>query len=574
MSAPIGSAGLEAQPTFRDLFTPKLVTVLREGYGAKQLQADAIAGLTVAIVALPLSMAIAIASGVSPDRGLYTAIIGGFLVSALGGSRFQIGGPAGAFIVLVASTVARHGIDGLILATMMSGVFLLAVGYLRLGTYIKFIPYPVTVGFTAGIAVIIFASQLSELFGLTLEGKEPGELLPKLQALAAAWGTFNPAAIIVALLTIAAIVGLKRWRPSWPGMLVGVALASVAVTLFALPVETIGTRFGGIPRTLPFPSLPALDFALMQAVLPDAIAFTLLGAIESLLSAVVADGMTGRRHRSNCELVAQGFANIGSALFGGICVTGTIARTATNVRSGAIGPISGMLHALFLLAFILVAAPLASYIPLAALAGVLAVVAWNMVEKTAFAALLRSSWGDALVLLVTFGLVIFRDLTEGIVVGFALGSLIFIHRMSKLVAVEVADKADSADGDRVAYDASEASDPDTVVYRISGAFFFGSAATVASVLDRIADQRRNFVLDCSNVQFLDSSAANVIEGAVRKAHKAGVHFFISGAAPQVRRMLFAHGVRPPHVRYKTDVDHALKQIAEERHPAPAEASAG
>jgi len=563
-----GSAGLEAQPTFRDLFTPKLVTVLREGYGAKQLQSDAIAGLTVAIVALPLSMAIAIASGVSPDRGLYTAIVGGFLVSLLGGSRFQIGGPAGAFIVLVASTVALHGIDGLILATMMSGVFLLAVGYLRLGTYIKFIPYPVTVGFTAGIAVIIFASQLSELFGLTLQGKEPGELLPKLQALAAAWGTFNPAAITVALLTIAAIVGLKRWRPSWPGMLVGVALASVAVTLFALPVETIGTRFGGIPRTLPFPSLPAFDFALMQAVLPDAIAFTLLGAIESLLSAVVADGMTGRRHRSNCELVAQGFANIGSALFGGICVTGTIARTATNVRSGAIGPVSGMLHALFLLAFILVAAPLASYIPLAALAGVLAVVAWNMVEKTAFAALIRSSWGDALVLLVTFGLVIFRDLTEGIVVGFSLGSLIFIHRMSKLVAVEVADKADSADGDRVAYDAAEASNPDTVVYRISGAFFFGSAATVASVLDRIADQRRNFVLDCSNVQFLDSSAANVIEGAVRKAHKAGVRFFISGAAPQVRRMLFAHGVRPPHVRYKTDVDHALKQIAEERHPAP------
>ena len=264
----IGSAGLEAQPTFRDLFTPKLVTVLREGYGATQLRADAVAGLTVAIVALPLSMAIAIASGVSPDRGLYTAIIGGFLVSLLGGSRFQIGGPAGAFIVLVAATVARHGIDGLILATMMSGVFLLAVGYLRLGTYIKFIPYPVTVGFTAGIAVIIFASQLSELFGLTLEGQEPGELLPKLKALTAAWGTFNPAAIVVALLTVAAIVGLKRWRPSWPGMLVGVTLASVAVTLFALPVETFGTRFGVIPKTLPFPELPNLDLALMQAVLP------------------------------------------------------------------------------------------------------------------------------------------------------------------------------------------------------------------------------------------------------------------------------------------------------------------
>jgi SulP family sulfate permease len=564
MNAAIGS-GRSASPTFRELFTPKLVSVLREGYGLAQLRADAIAGLTVAIVALPLSMAIAIASGVSPDRGLYTAIVGGFLVSLLGGSRFQIGGPAGAFIVLVASTVALHGIDGLILATMMSGVFLLAIGYLRLGTYIKFIPYPVTVGFTAGIAVIIFASQLSELFGLSLDGKEPGELIPKLKALAAAWGTFNPSAILIALLTVVIIVGLKRARPSWPGMLVAVAAASIAAVALSLPVETIGTRFGGIPRSLPLPSLPVFDLAKMQAVLPDAIAFTLLGAIESLLSAVVADGMTGRRHRSNCELVAQGFANIGSALFGGICVTGTIARTATNVRAGAYGPVSGMLHSAFLLLFMLVAAPLAGYIPLAALAGVLAVVAWNMVERTAFAALLRSSWGDALVLLVTFGLVVFRDLTEGIVVGFALGSLLFIHRMSTVIAVEVGagDAADAVGDDRQAYDSSDSTDPDTVVYRISGAFFFGSASTVASVLDRIADQRRNFVLDCSAVPLLDSTAASVIESAARKAERAGVRLFVVGASPQVRRMLFTHGVRPPHVRYKATVASALKQVRSE-----------
>ncbi len=575
MRTAAGPEKLHSRPTFSELFTPKLVTVLREGYGLKQFRADAIAGLTVAIVALPLSMAIAIASGVSPARGLNTAIVGGFLVSALGGSRFQIGGPAGAFIVLVASTVARHGVDGLILATMMSGAFMLAIGYLRLGTYIKFIPYPVTVGFTAGIAVIIFASQLSELFGLSLDGKEPGELIPKLRALTAAWGTFNPSAIVVAFLTIAVIAGLKRWRPSWPGMLIGVGVASVVVAAFALPVETIGTRFGGIPRSLPLPALPAFDLATIQAVLPDAIAFTLLGSIESLLSAVVADGMTGRRHRSNCELVAQGFANIGSALFGGICVTGTIARTATNVRSGAHGPISGILHSGFLLVFILVAAPLASYIPLAALAGVLAVVAWNMVEKTAFAALVRSSWGDALVLLVTFALVVFRDLTEGIVVGFALGSILFIDRMSKAIAVEThggvvqADVADSTNGNRPAYDPSDSSDPDTVIYRISGAFFFGSASTVATVLDRIADRRRNFVLDCSAVPFLDSTAANVIEGAARKAERAGVRFFIAGASSQARRMLFTHGVRPPHVRYKTTVARALKQIHDERPPAEA-----
>jgi len=562
MSAVIGSASSEAPPTFRQLFTPKLVSVLREGYGLKQLRADAIAGLTVAIVALPLSMAIAIASGVSPDRGLYAAIVGGFLVSLLGGSRFQVGGPAGAFIVLVASTVALNGIDGLILATLMSGVFLVGIGYLRVGSYIKFIPYPVTVGFTAGIAVIIFASQLSELFGLSLDGKEPGELVPKLKALGAAWGTFNPSAILIALLTVVIIVGLKRARPSWPGMLVAVAAASIAAVALALPVETIGTRFGGIPRSLPMPALPVFDLAKMQAVLPDAIAFTLLGAIESLLSAVVADGMTGRRHRSNCELVAQGFANIGSALFGGLCVTGTIARTATNVRAGAYGPVSGMLHSAFLLLFILVAAPLASYIPLPALAGVLAVVAWNMVEKTAFAALLRSSWGDALVLLVTFALVVFRDLTEGIVVGFSLGSLLFIHRMSQQIAVEVggADAADATGDERQAYDASDATDPDTVIYRISGAFFFGSASTVASVLDRIADQRRNFVLDFSAVPLLDSTAASVIESAARKAERAGVRLFVVGASPQVRRMLFTHGVRPPHVRYKTSVASALKQV--------------
>ncbi len=560
------------EQTYWRLFTPKLLTVLREGYGLKQFRADAVAGLTVAIVALPLSMAIAISSGVSPDRGLYTAIIGGFLVSLLGGSRFQIGGPAGAFIVLVAATVAQHGVEGLVLATMMSGIFLVIIGYMRLGTYIKFIPYPVTVGFTAGIAVIIFASQISELFGLSLAGREPGKLVPKLVALAQAAGTVNASAVIVAALTTGIIVGLKRWKPSWPGMLAAVAAASCLAFALNLPVETIGTKFGGIPRTLPWPTLPGFDLATARAVLPSAISFTLLGAIESLLSAVVADGMTGRRHRSNCELVAQGFANIGSALFGGVCVTGTIARTATNVRAGAHGPVSGMLHSLFLLLFILVAAPLASYIPLAALAGVLAVVAWNMVEKTAFAALIRSSWGDAIVLLVTFALVVFRDLTEGIVVGFALGSVLFIDRMSKAIAIEglapVAepDIVDSQNGDRSAYDSSGATDPDAVVYRISGAFFFGAASTVAAVLDRIADQRKTFVLDCSGVPFLDSTAANVIEGAARKARRAGVRFFITGASPQVRRMLFTHGVRPPHVRYKATIKGALEQVRSVRQP--------
>ncbi|MER8580879.1 SulP family inorganic anion transporter [Mesorhizobium sp. M1423] len=552
-----------ARPTFSELFTPKLVTVLREGYTLAHFKADAIAGLTVAIVALPLSMAIAIASGVTPERGLYTSIIGGFLVSALGGSRFQIGGPAGAFIVLVAATVARVGVDGLLLATMMAGLFLLAIGYLRLGTYIKFIPYPVTVGFTAGIAVIIISGQIVELFGLKLAGKEPGPLVPKLMAIGEAAGTINLAATAVAALTIITIALLKRFRPKWPAMLIAIGLASLVVALLAMPAETIGTRFGGIPRSLQWPAFPPLSLDRIIDVLPDAIAFALLGAIESLLSAVVADGMTGRRHRSNCELVAQGFANIASALFGGICTTGTIARTATNVRAGAHGPVSGMMHSAILLALMLVAAPLASYIPLAALAGVLAVVCWNMFEKQAFATLLRASRGDALVLMATFLIVIFRDLTEGIVVGFALGSILFIDRMAKSIAVEAdhqslvqEDVADRAS----AYDSSEASDADTVVYRISGAFFFGAASTVGTVLDRIADQRRNFILDCSAVPFFDSTAANVIEGAAHKASRAGVRFIILGASPQIRRMLINHGVKRPLVTYAASITDARAQL--------------
>ncbi len=394
---------LNRPATFAQLFTPKLITVLREGYGLKELRADALSGLTVAVVALPLSMAIAIGSGVTPERGLYASIFGGLFVSALGGSRFQIGGPAGAFIVLVAACVAKHGVEGLLLAAFLSGFMLMVLGFLRLGTYIKFIPYPVTVGFTSGIALIIFASQIKDLLGLRLTGPEPGPLAAKLPALWHALPTANPAAIGVALGSIAVILVIRRLRPHWPVMLIAVVLAAVVCALFGLSAETIGTRFGSIPNAPPPPHLPTISGAKVMAILPDAISFTLLGAIESLLSAVVADGMTGRRHRSNCELVAQGVANIASSVFGGICVTGTIARTATNVRAGARGPVSGIFHSLFVLLFMLLGARLAVYLPLAALAGVLAIVAWNMAERHAFATLLRASPGDAAVLLATFG---------------------------------------------------------------------------------------------------------------------------------------------------------------------------
>ncbi len=465
-----------AQPSFAELFTPKLVTVLREGYGAAQLRADALAGLTVAIIALPLSMAIAVASGASPAQGLITAVIGGFVVSALGGSRFQIGGPAGAFIVLVSATVSTHGIDGLIVAVFLSGLMLIGAGLLRLGAYVKFVPYPVTVGFTAGIAIIIFASQMKEMLGLTLVGPEPGPLLEKLPALWLAAASVNPASVGIVAATIAVIFAFKRFAPHWPGLLIAVFAASAAAVVLDLPVDTVGARFGALPHFPPAPRLPGFDPGLVLAVLPNAVSFALLGAIESLLSAVVADGMTGRRHRSNCELVAQGAANVGSALFGGISVTGAIARTATNVRAGAHGPVAGILHAAFLLVFMAVAAPLAAYIPLAALAGVLTSVAWNMIERPAITSLLRASRGDAAVLLTTFALTIFRDLTEAIVVGFALGSVLFIHRMSQTTAVTEApfaldDQADEA-GVRDAY--SGAIDPSIVVYRnLWGVFLWG-----------------------------------------------------------------------------------------------------
>jgi len=570
MTANTITAPSRPAPGFVELFTPKLVTIVREGYSLAAFRADAVAGLTVAIVALPLSMAIAIASGATPAQGLYTAIVGGFLVSALGGSRFQIGGPAGAFIVLVAATVQAHGMDGLILAVILSGLMLTAVGFLRLGTYVKFIPYPVTVGFTAGIAVIIFASQISDLLGLRLGEAEPGPLMEKLPVLWSGLPTVNPATVFLAGATIALIIGLKRVRPHWPGMLIAVAVTGLATVGLGLPVATIGTAFGGIPSGLPMPALPAFDLEKVQAVLPSAVAFALLGSIESLLSAVVADGMTGRRHRSNCELVAQGVANIASGLFGGICVTGTIARTATNVRAGAHGPVAGMLHAAFLLLFVLVAAPLASYIPLASLAGVLAVVAWNMVEKQAFATLLRASRGDAAVLLVTFALTIFRDLTEAIVVGFALGSILFIHRMSKTTAVEARlplvaeDRADDANGGRTPYDEAAGSDPDVVVYRISGAFFFGAAASIGSVLDRIADSYRALVIDFSAVPFVDSTAANTIEGLARKAARGGVKIYLTGTSHEMREDLFAQGVKPPLVRYASRIEDAMKKARDAR----------
>jgi sulfate permease, SulP family len=537
-----------------DDFTPKLVTFLREGYTLEGLRRDAIAGLTVAIVALPLSMAIAIASHASPETGLYTAIVAGFIISAFGGSRFQIGGPAGAFIVLLASIIDRHGFDGLLLVTMMAGFILLGVGLLRLGTYIKYVPHPVTVGFTAGIAVIIFASQIKELLGLQLPGAEPAELVPKLQALWQSLPSLNSSTTAIALLSVGVILVLRKYRPHWPGFLIAVALAAVLAFALQLNVETIATRFGGIPRTLPFPALPSITLDKVILLLPDALAVALLGGIESLLSAVVADSMSGRRHRSNMELVAQGLANIGSSIFGGITATGTIARTATNVRAGAHGPVAGMLHAGFILLFMLVAAPLAGYIPLSALAAILVVVAWNMAERAEFKLLLMNSKADAVVLLATFLLVIFVDLPTGIVVGVVLGCLMFMHRMAEAIAVETHHHANEEQ------DAEYKTEPGIIIHRISGAFFFGAASAVAATLERINEVPRAFILDFTQVPFVDSSAAHALHGFLKKVASQGAPVYLTGASAHVRRELIRNGIKKPDVRYGQSVESCIAAI--------------
>ncbi len=535
-------------------FTPKLVSALREGYSFPALRKDTIAGLTVAIVALPLSMAIAIASHASPEKGLYTAIVGGFIISAFGGSRFQVGGPAGAFIVLLASIIDRFGYDGLLLVTLMAGIILLGIGLLRLGTYIKYVPHPVTIGFTAGIAVIIFVNQIKELLGLTLPGAEPAALIPKLHSLWMSLPGLNSSAAILAGLSIGIILVLRKYRPHWPGFLIAVVTTSVLAFVLKLDVETILTRFGGIPRSLPIPSLPSVSYEKIIVLLPSALAVALLGGIESLLSAVVADSMSGRRHRPNMELVAQGLANIASSVFGGIPATGTIARTATNVRAGAHGPVAGILHAAFILLFMLVAAPLAGYIPLSALAAILVIVAWNMAEKAEFKLLLLNSKADAAVLLATFLLVVFVDLPTGIVVGVVLGCLLFMHRMAEAIVVETQHHQGQPT------DVEYKIEPGIIIHRISGAFFFGAASIVSAALERINEAPKAFILDFAQVPFVDSSAAHSLQGFLKKAAKQGTPVYLTGASLHVRRELIASGIKKPDVFYRQSIESCIAAI--------------
>ncbi|MDE2363236.1 MAG: SulP family inorganic anion transporter [Hyphomicrobiales bacterium] len=555
---------------FWDLFSPKLVTVLREGYTLANFRQDALAGLTVAVVAIPLSMAIAIASGATPAAGLTSGIIGGFIVSALGGSRFQIGGPAGAFIVLVAKTIETQGYDGFLLATILAGVLLLALGYLRLGSLIKYIPHSVLVAFTAGIAVIIMASQMRDIFGLSV-AHEPAAFVPKVAALWAARDTVNVAAVGVSLGTLAAIVAMKRWSPHFPGLLVAVAGAAILAYVLHLPVETIGQRFGALPSSPPAPHLPAFSFDKLMAVTPAAFAIALLGGIESLLSAAVADGMTGRRHRSNCELVAQGYANIASALFGGLCATGLIARTATNVRAHAYSPVAGMLHSVFVLAFMLVAGPLVSYVPLAALAAVLVIVSWNMMEKDEIRAIFRRDWAEAGIFLVTVGLTVFRDVSEAIAVGVTLGSLLFMHRIATVVEQTTQTKLFEPDvPDEIRRSGAHEFETAGGIASLSlrGPLFFGAAGFVSSVLDNIGERPRGFVLDLSRVPFIDDTAAHALIAFFKKAQKRNVKVAIAGIQPPVLHTIVHSGLPRRLVLLAPDFATAIQRLTKALDGAP------
>lgn len=539
-------------------FTPKLLTTVREGYSLDRFRRDAIAGLTVAVVALPLATAFGIASGASPDKGLITAVIAGFLISALGGSRVQVGGPTGAFVVVVFNVIAAHGYDGLLLATLMAGVILVIAGYARFGQLVKFIPHPVVTGFTAGIAVIIASSQLKDFLGLAIE-KVPADFAPKWQAYWGAIGTIQPWTLAIGLGSLAVIVTLRRFVPRLPGFLIAVALSGLCVALFDLPVDTIGSRFPNLPSGLPAPALPSLSLAKAQAVLPSAFTIAFLAGIEALLSAVVADGMIGSRHRSNQELVGQGIANIASALFGGLPATGAIARTATNIKSGALTPISGMLHAAFMLLFMVVAGGLLAFIPMAALAAILFMVAWGMSEYRRFFTLLRMPNGDRSVLLLTFGLTVMVDLTVAIGVGITVASLLFMARMSGTVRVDAEGHLMDEDENGEEIGQRDALPPGVEVFRIDGPYFFGVAGELLDALRRIGRSPTVIILRMRRVPFLDASGVTAVAEFVHQASAAGAQVIASGAAEQPREMLARAGltVASGRLTYAADYAEAL-----------------
>ena len=537
---------------------PKLFQCLRE-YSPQVFAHDLIAGVTVGLVALPLAMAFAISSGLSPQAGIYCAVVTGFLISALGGSQFQIGGPTGAFVVVVAGIVARHGVDGLFMCTMMAGVLLAAAGLLGFGTAVRFIPRPVVVGFTNGIALVIASTQIRDLFGLQID-HVPGEFLQRIETLAAHAGTWSPAATALAGGSLLVMLLAMRWLPKIPPYILALVGGTAAVAVLGLHVETIGTRFGGIPSGLPAIHVPKFRADLIVGLISPALTIAMLGAIESLMSAVVADRLSGDRHNPNVELVAQGVANVVSPLIGGLPATGAIARTATNIRSGARTPVAGIIHALTLLVILLIGAPLASYIPLSVLAAILLVVAWNMGEWQEIPELLKLSRTDIAVWLVTFTLTVVADLTVAVEVGMILAALLFIRRIAETTTVtEVTD--DDVEGGR-AHVLQDKDIPDYVrIFRIHGPFLFGVTDKLDMVSDRLDALPPIVVMRLRNMTAIDATGLQAIENLAEKLHGSGRTLLLCGAREQPARLMHQAGFEA-HVGRENIVEHV--QAALER----------
>lgn len=526
----------------RDLseFVPKSFSVLGRGYSWEQFRRDTLAGVIVGIVALPLSIAFAIASGVTPEKGLITAIVAGFFISAFGGSRVQIGGPTGAFIVIIYGIVQEHGVEGLTIATLMAGVLLVVLGLVRAGALLRYFPHTLIVGFTTGIAVIIFSTQINDLLGLGI-AHVPADLVEKWGAYLQHAVAFDPLTFAIGAGTIAITVLMPRILPAIPGPLVAIVLATVAVTVFQLPVDTIGSRYGGIPTSLPAPHFAWVDLSTFKELLRPALAIALLGGIESLLSAVVADGSIGGRHRSNMELVAQGGANVVSALFGGIPATGAIARTATNIKNGGRTPVAGMVHAAVLLLILLVAGQWAALIPMACLAGILVVVAWNMAEVHSFIAVFRTSRYDMAVLLVTFLLTAFVDLVVAIEIGLVLAAFLFMKRMSDSTRLS---ELGAADGTAEKLFESELGTvpPHVVIYEINGPLFFGAAQTFAETIRKVGDQHRVLILRMRHVPFIDATGLHRLGDIIHTMERRKMRVLLTDVAPDVAESLRGSGI--------------------------------
>jgi len=513
---------------------PALVRSLRT-YTRQDLTADLVAGVTVGIVALPLAMAFGIASGVTPQAGIYTAIVGGLVVALLGGSRVQVSGPTGAFIVIVAGIIATHGLSGLLMVTMMAGVILLGLGLTGLGEAVKFIPRPVVIGFTNGIALLIASTQIKDFLGLRMD-EVPSEFFARMEALGAHLATASPAATALAVVSLALILLTPRWLPRVPGAVVALVAGTAAVALLDLRIDTIGSRFGGIPSTLPTFDVPALRTDLILPLLPSALTVALLAAVESLLSAVVADGMTGDRHNSNAELVGQGMANVIVPMVGGIPVTGAIARTATNIRAGGRTPVASLVHAATLLAIVLVAAPLAADIPLATLAAVLVVVAWNMGEWREIGGILKLDLADKTVWAITFGLTVMADLTIAVEVGMALAALLYIYRVSDTTSIELVTPEYIEHG-RVHVLQDKEVPPYVDILRIHGPFLFGTADKLEDATADLTRFKPIVVLRLRNMTAIDASGLHALERLSDRVRASGRTLLLCGVRHQPARFL-------------------------------------